>query len=198
MMHHNTKDLTGKRFGRLVVVALSDERGNRNQLKWLCQCDCGTQKVIEASLLRDGKTKSCGCLLGTSRLAHNKYPDREGALFNILYFSIKKRHNKKTKECCISKEYFIELSKAPCHYCGVTGSNVKKDIRRDLHKGEVKYSVVSDTVIRFNGIDRIDSNAGYTDINCVSCCKDCNTAKNSLTENEFRMLVRRIYEHWAK
>ncbi len=53
-------DLTGARFGRLVV--LKQSIGSGRGAYWLCECDCGTQKVIASSCLRSGKTKSCGCL----------------------------------------------------------------------------------------------------------------------------------------
>lgn len=50
-------DLTGQRFGRLVVL----ERNYRSG--WICKCDCGNLKapVASQSLMR-GDTKSCGCL----------------------------------------------------------------------------------------------------------------------------------------
>ena len=190
-------NLAGNKYGKLTVISLH-ERGARRRYLWNCICECGGEKIVAQDLLTCGKTKSCGCLIGPARLAHNKYPDRVNALFSLLYFSIKKRHEKKTNEPCISKMQFIMLSNATCHYCGVTGSNLKKDIRRDYRDGIIKSSTVSDTVVVFNGIDRIDSNLGYVNDNCVSCCKDCNTAKNTLSESAFRSLVCRIYEHWAK
>lgn len=54
------KDLTGLRFGKLVVVerAENDRSGNR---MWLCQCDCGNRKVIGGRHLSSGASKSCGC-----------------------------------------------------------------------------------------------------------------------------------------
>jgi hypothetical protein len=54
-------DLTGVRFGRLIVL----ERGvnnNHNNITWKCKCDCGIEKYIEGQSLRGGKTNSCGCL----------------------------------------------------------------------------------------------------------------------------------------
>lgn len=57
-------DLTGKRFGRLVVIAYAEtvgKQGNR-KIKWLCQCDCGKTKTIAGNSLNSGATKSCGCL----------------------------------------------------------------------------------------------------------------------------------------
>lgn len=57
----NIKDYTGQRFGKLVVVALH-ERVKHQRTKWLCKCDCGNSKVITNANLKNGGTKSCGCL----------------------------------------------------------------------------------------------------------------------------------------
>lgn len=55
-------DLTGKKFGRLTVKYKFDEKIN-NQIVWVCDCDCGTKDVkVIGRNLRDGCTKSCGCL----------------------------------------------------------------------------------------------------------------------------------------
>lgn len=55
------KDLSGKRFGRLVVLDL-DHILNRKSY-WKCKCDCGNETVVLGSNLSKGTTKSCGCLL---------------------------------------------------------------------------------------------------------------------------------------
>lgn len=58
-------DLTGQRFGRLVVLGLGyrkkrdDDRGSRAY--WDCECDCGNLCTIVSDSLIAGKTKSCGC-----------------------------------------------------------------------------------------------------------------------------------------
>jgi hypothetical protein len=51
----------GTRFGRLVVLGEVGRPSAARELQWLCQCDCGNQKVIVGSSLRRG-TQSCGCL----------------------------------------------------------------------------------------------------------------------------------------
>ena len=57
----NTKDLTGKRFGKLVALRRLDEKIG-SSYAWLCQCDCGKQlKVGTAALLVEPGTRSCGC-----------------------------------------------------------------------------------------------------------------------------------------
>jgi len=52
-------DLTGKKFGRLLVIGLFEKTSHGN--RWLCLCDCGNQKVVGVGHLRSGDTKSCGC-----------------------------------------------------------------------------------------------------------------------------------------
>lgn len=53
-------DLTGQRFGQLVVI----QRGTTENktTKWICQCDCGHQTTVNAGKLMSGHTRSCGHL----------------------------------------------------------------------------------------------------------------------------------------
>lgn len=53
-------DLTGTRFGRLVVVSRAEYKGG--QPAWYCLCDCGQGKVCLGTNLKSGKSQSCGCL----------------------------------------------------------------------------------------------------------------------------------------
>lgn len=64
-MERGGGDLTGQRFGKLVVLGfdswLTYANGHRDRM-WLCQCDCGNQCVINHRYLRFGDTESCGCI----------------------------------------------------------------------------------------------------------------------------------------
>lgn len=59
------KDLIGKRFGMLTVIARADDHVSSGGFKmrtWLCKCDCGNEKVVkECNLIYGRQTKSCGC-----------------------------------------------------------------------------------------------------------------------------------------
>lgn len=76
-------DLTGQRFGRLTVIQY--DHAEHDGAHWLCKCDCGTEKVIAGYLLRNGGTKSCGCLksdesrekLAKARAALNARPRKD-------------------------------------------------------------------------------------------------------------------------
>src|SRR5262249_15497270 len=59
-------NLIGQRFGRWSVLGLCPERhrcGGATYLCWLCRCACGVERVLVGTSLRQGKTRSCGCLL---------------------------------------------------------------------------------------------------------------------------------------
>lgn len=60
-------DLTGKRYGRLVVLGYSHTEPKSRKSFWKCKCDCGTVKTVCASNLRSGNTSSCGCGEGENR-----------------------------------------------------------------------------------------------------------------------------------
>jgi len=53
-------NLAGQRFGRLVVLREAGRRDHK--LLWECLCDCGRETCVASRLLRDGRTRSCGCL----------------------------------------------------------------------------------------------------------------------------------------
>lgn len=55
------KDLTGQKFGRLLVLKDAGKR-RHSYVVWLCQCDCGNTVEVISDSLRSGNTRSCGCL----------------------------------------------------------------------------------------------------------------------------------------
>jgi len=71
--------LKDQRFGRLLVIGRgkTDKSGNST---WVCLCDCGAYRTVNAQSLCKGNTKSCGCL----RLEGRKAKDRVGEKFGKL------------------------------------------------------------------------------------------------------------------
>jgi len=55
-------DLKGKVFGGLTVIEEDTVRTNRGALKWICLCTCGNTASVIGNHLKNGNTKSCGCL----------------------------------------------------------------------------------------------------------------------------------------
>lgn len=66
--------LVGERYGRLTVVELDHVEKSRRY--WRCQCDCGNTTVVREGNLKNGITKSCGCLRKES-VEHQKVKTKQ-------------------------------------------------------------------------------------------------------------------------
>ena len=64
------KNLVGQKFGRLKVIRREGST-KEGRARWLCECECGRDVVVDGSKLRCGMTKSCGCY--RSELQRNKH-----------------------------------------------------------------------------------------------------------------------------
>ena len=65
----NIRNLIGRRFGRLVVVAYVDTTNDQHS-RWRCLCECGSTTILTAGKLNSGHTQSCGCLQRDKRTRH--------------------------------------------------------------------------------------------------------------------------------
>ena len=83
-------DLTGQRFGMLVVLEQAgisvNPDGSPGTALWRCKCDCGNETVVRSANLRRGNTSSCGCLrVKTNKLSPaDKKLDLTGQRFGKL------------------------------------------------------------------------------------------------------------------
>lgn len=67
-------DLTGQRFGRLVVIKRVDDHvtpSGRHIVMFQCHCDCGNITIVPAESLTNGNTRSCGCYSVDSAIQRN-------------------------------------------------------------------------------------------------------------------------------
>lgn len=77
-------DITGQRFGRLVVMAYAKTIGTRRHrvAMWQCRCICGNETEVRGNDLRAGKTQSCGCL-GIEKARASRY--KHGKKGTVIY-----------------------------------------------------------------------------------------------------------------
>lgn len=139
---------------------------------YLCKCDCGTEREVKSN---GGKLFStcCGCY------KPNKHKSLKPRSINPnkldIYHNLRARYKrdaiKRGYEYSITKEEFKSLVTSDCYYCGIDYKNSNKSIYNDFWE------------VRYNGIDRVDNTKGYTTENCVSCCKNCNFEKKTVTPN---------------
>jgi 5-methylcytosine-specific restriction endonuclease McrA len=155
-------------------VADKEFEGNRKHVMWLCLCDCGQETTTYGAYIRNGDTKSCGCLLhenkGRKRLNTPLYnlmkAYRGGATLRNLPFKL------------IEAEFELLIS-SDCHYCG------QKPSKRVAYIGDLTW----------NGVDRVDNKKGYTLDNAVACCEDCNMMKGGMGYIEFTSWLMRAGKH---
>ena len=174
----NLIDLTGKKFGRLTTIKRVGSYPNRSAM-WLCECECGTEKIINGYHLRSGHTKSCGCLSKEVTGNLRRLPTGLASM-RARMRQYKKDAKAKGIEYNLTEEQFREITQKDCYYCGAKPNNISKCPE---FNGNYKY----------NGIDRIDNDKGYVSDNIVPCCITCNYAKGTKTMQEFKGCVVKIY-----
>lgn len=70
------KNLIGFKYGRLTVITKSRNQKIGEHTIWRCKCDCGNMHVVSGRALRNGHSRSCGCLRKeTTTLKNFKHGD---------------------------------------------------------------------------------------------------------------------------
>lgn len=184
MIRQSTIDkYVGKKFNRVTVLSyIGQDQKNSQHYLFQCKCECGNVFITRVHALVCGATKSCGCFAKERALQANKgnkytrLAFGENA-FNTV-FALYKRHAKtRNIKWHLDKDAFRALTKGNCYYCGCEPNQVKTP-----HNGYGEYV--------YNGIDRVDNTVGYTEHNCVSACRPCNSKKNAITPD----MIKKAYD----
>lgn len=117
-------DLTGMRFGKLVVVSRADgyisPTGSQFQ-HWNCECDCGGKSVVRGCHLRSGHTKSCGCFQRQRASETLRKANEYRIEGNIVFVKL----SNSDQEMIADKDTW-ERAKGYCWYLSDTGYAVTK------------------------------------------------------------------------
>lgn len=164
-MPAKAKDMTGQRFGRWTVLERAGT-GKRTAL-WLCQCECGTRRVIQGGALRFGSTYSCGCRTRDNNKEHpnNKTHGMTGSRLYRIWAGMKRR--------CYNAN--------AVNYANYGGRGIEvceewKDSFETFHSWAVANGY-NDTLT----IDRINTDGNYEPLNCkwASYKEQANNRRNS-------------------
>lgn len=134
-----TKDLVGQRFGKLTVL----ERAGSNQHKaalWLCQCDCGTQKIIPSTALLKGESNSCGCLKSKGEWKIANLLTENNISFQKEYIAHKcilPSQEYARFDFYVEDKYFIEFDGIQ-HFQSGTGWNTPEKLQRNQENDKAK------------------------------------------------------------
>jgi len=189
-MNFNFIDLTGKKFGKLLVLKRAEKKPNSRTLRWECLCDCGKTKIINGSDLKRKYTVSCGCYAKyITKITHMK-PKGVGG-FNRVLDSYTSRCKRLKREFLLTEEQFKQIISNNCFYCNIEPNQIKYSCSFSQASEEAR----NNSKFLYNGIDRIDSNLGYTLTNSRTCCRICNIAKSNMSETEFFNWIKRVNDN---
>lgn len=179
MSKHPT--IIGKKFNRLTPLKRVSVRGQGSyDTVFECRCDCGVIKHVGYSNLTSGSTKSCGCYKMESIRSRNKKDSKEVIINGVWHYY---RRNAKMRgiKWELTRESFDRLILQPCYLCGIRAGTTTDN----NHGSKLEH----------NGVDRVISSVGYTETNCLPCCKRCNQGKNNQSVEEFAAWVARVNKH---
>lgn len=173
------KDLTGKKFNRLMVIKKADRL--HNHIAWKCKCDCGKEvNVITASLI-NGNTKSCGCLAleKVQAMRGPKHPNwnhdlsKEQREYDNLYrrswnpefiewsYKIKEKDSFKCRKCLknskfLESHHILAWLDYPEHrYDLKNGVCLCRTCHREFHKKYGKRHFTQGNLEEFLGVDKL-------------------------------------------
>lgn len=144
-------DLVGKRFGRLVVISRSESPDFHT--RWLCVCDCGTQKIARGATLKNGRTSSCGCYRREhSSLSNKTHGATSGGKFTPEYVSYSRM-----KDRCLNPNHrqFRDYGGRGIKICDQWTADFSVFLKDMGEKPTQKHT-----------IERIDNDLGYEPNNC--------------------------------
>lgn len=161
----NKKDLTGMRFGKLVVLEETDQR-KYGRVVWKCRCDCGNITYAFSTQLISGKRTSCGC----NNLPIDVTGKRFGKLIAINSVGKNKRgYTQWLCKCdCGNKVVYsiAALAKGKATSCGC----VKKDKENAVKRGQLSAKAQAEKAVEgvrpsdFNKRRLSTNTSGYTGV----------------------------------
>lgn len=176
-------DLEGTKVDDVNILKVI---GKNKHNCWIyeCQCNCGNKFVAEGNDITSRKIKSCGCKLNSKQIQKMQKNELNGFV-NKVKASYKNRAKTRKLEFSLTTEEFKNLIFSKCEYCGISPANTALDARKHSSSNYIKY----------NGIDRVDNDRGYTIDNCVTACFICNQAKHRQSKQSFENWIVRVYNN---
>lgn len=179
--------MVSKKFGKLLILE-SVGFNKFSQRLFKCKCDCGIEKVINASSIKNGSIISCGCHLGNKKRinAINKIGMKIGRLTVLEIIEYDKKYNRPFYKCICDcgKIKTVHTSNLKVSLKGITscGCLMLENVRRANSKRPYEY--IYNRLVRNNDknipIMTYEEFIEFTEINnCHYCKKEVKWDKHS-------------------
>lgn len=175
------KDITGMRFSRLTIIKFKGVECNH--AVWFCRCDCGNEVIARGGDIRQGKTKSCGCLSRDNTISRStkhgcgSRSNKSGAY--IAWKNMIRRCGPNAKE----KHRYYEKGITVCQEWRQSFEQFLLDM------GEPKEGFT---------LERINNNDGYKPDNCMWASRKQQTRNRDITLKANLFGVTKPVAEWAE
>lgn len=191
--NYNFKNEIGKKYGRLTVIEQSDKKTKSRAIHWTCQCECGNIIEVAGTDLRNGKTKSCGCLAQEMRgqsVLINEIGNKYGKLTVIDKIRSDNQNTYWKCQCeCGNISYYSGsvLRQGKANSCGCIQSIGNQKIQNWLIEKKINYKkevVFKDLITLKNGYPRFDFGI-YDNQNNLICLIEYQGEQHFIDKGEF-------------
>lgn len=166
------KNLTGKTFGDLYVVGVSEISRN-GHYRYHVKCSCGTEKTVFGTHMLQGHTTHCGCKSKRGSANWQGYKRVGKTYWSQIKAGAEGERGRKKIPFELTIEFIGDLLEAQENKCALSGLPIC-----------AKEGTAS--------LDRIDSSRGYTPDNVQWLHKDVNMMKRHYSQDYFVMLCQKV------
>lgn len=177
-------DLTGKRFGRLIVLKRAENKGKKTY--WLCQCDCGNLKEVQTGHLASGRIQSCGCI--DNFLTNGPETERKCILCGQTFITnnytrcycyechpegLSQAESYKAKKRAL-KHYLVEYKGGKCEKCGYQ----KCEAALQFHHKDPSEKDFTISTVNLNS-ELLTMDVLYKEVDkCILLCANCHAEEH--------------------
>jgi len=176
---------TGMFVGSLFILEETGKSGTSGKI-YNSRCKCGEERLISSGsirrAIREGYNISCNTCEFSDVII---LKDKSITSFNSLYSQYKNGAKKRGYTFDLTKEYFSEIIKNNCFYCGV-----------EPYQKNKTYNKKDNGFLIYNGVDRVENSKGYECDNVVACCGVCNLMKRNTSKDDFINHIKKILNNF--
>lgn len=176
-------DVMGQRFGKWIIIK-EQGRDSKNNILWLCRCDCGTEVTTKVQNIKNGKSVQC-VKCAVKALTIDSYND---TLPDAIWMKMLTQAKRRKIDVEVTKDEVCQILIHQDFKCALSGIPIH------IATNPLEYRQLKQTA----SLDRIDSSKGYIKNNLQWVHKTINLMKNIIGNADFIELCSKITHYNGK